>query len=107
MKKNLLFLSLFVSCSYAQTTYYNGPNGQPLGSATTIGNTTYYNGPYGTPMGSSTTYGNTATYSKYHGETVGGVVQPPPPSYPTSEHITPMPTPRGLGLPEPRGLLLP
>lgn len=107
MKKHLCFLSLLLSCNlYAQTTYYYGPNNQTLGSSTTVGNTTIYSGPTGVPIGSSSTYGNTTTYGKYHGETVGGVVQPPPPSYPTSEPSTPFPTPRGLGLPVPRGMLL-
>lgn len=108
MKKYLLFGICVVSLSsYAQTTYVTGPYGNNIATATTMGPVTIYSGPQGQPLGSSTTYGNTATYSKYHGETVGGVVQPPPPSYPTSEPVSPMPTPQGLGLPVPRGLLMP
>lgn len=37
----------------AQTVYYTSPNGQPMGSATTIGNVTYYDGPKNQPMGSA------------------------------------------------------
>lgn len=75
------------SISYAQTTYYSNQYGQPMGTATTIGNTTYYSNQYGQPMGSASTYGNTTTYANPNGQMIGGVPQPPPPSYPTSNAI--------------------
>lgn len=104
MKKVLTLALVALSCStYAQTTYLTGPSGNVAVTATTMGPVTIYSGPQGQPLGSSSTYGNTATYSRYHGETVGGVKQPPEPSYPTSEPILALPLPSlpglGLGLP--------
>lgn len=75
------------SISYAQTTYYSDRNGQPKGTATTIGNTTYYTNQFGQPMGTASTYGNTTTYANPNGQVIGGVPQPPPPSYPTSNAV--------------------
>ena len=99
MKKFLLLGICAVSCTtYAQTTYLNGPGGNNIVTATTMGPVTIYSGPQGQPLGSSSTYGNTATYSKYHGENVGGVRQPPEPSYPTSEPIIALPLPSLPGL---------
>lgn len=106
MKKYLLFGVVAISCTtYAQSTYLTGPGGNVVVTATTMGPVTIYSGPQGQPLGSSSTYGNTATYSKYHGDTVGGVRQPPEPSYPTSEPILALPLSLpslpglGLGLP--------
>lgn len=102
MKKYLLFGAIALSCNtYAQTTYINGPYGNNVVTATTMGPVTIYSGPQGQPLGSSSTYGNTATYSKYHGDTVGGVKQPPEPSFPTSEPVLALPLPPLPGL---RGL---
>lgn len=99
MKKYLLFGLCVVSLPlYAQTTYINGPYGNNVVTATTMGPVTIYSGPQGQPLGSSSTYGNTATYSKYHGEKIGNVEQPPPPSYPTSEPIMLLPLPSLPGL---------
>jgi hypothetical protein len=45
------------TAAMAQTTYYTGPNGQPLGSSNAIGGTTYYTGPNGMPRGTANTIG--------------------------------------------------
>lgn len=90
MKTRLLFISValvFSAAPRAQTTYYSNQYGQPMGSATTIGNTTYYSNQYGQPMGTASTYGNTTTYANPNGQVIGGVPQPPPPSYPTSSAV--------------------
>lgn len=58
-----------------------------MGTATTMGNVTFYANQYGQPMGTASTYGNTTTYANPNGQVIGGIPQPPPPSYPTSNAI--------------------
>lgn len=83
-----IFVALLVnSHAYSQTTYYNNQYGQAIGTATTMGNVTFYTNQYGQPMGTASTYGNTTTYTNPNGQVIGGVPQPPPPSYPTSNAI--------------------
>lgn len=89
---NRISLIIFATLSLntlanAQTTYYNNQYGQPMGTATTMGNVTFYTDQYGQPMGTASTYGNTTTYANPNGQVIGGVPQPPPPSYPTSNAI--------------------
>lgn len=89
MKKGIITVIAIslTSISYAQTTYYTDRNGQPMGTATTMGNITFYTNQYGQPMGTASTYGNTTTYANPNGQVIGGVPQPPPPSYPTSNAV--------------------
>lgn len=87
MKKIIFALIALPIGVFAQTTYYTDRNGQPMGTATTMGNVTFYTNQYGQPMGTASTYGNTTTYANQNGQVIGGVPQPPPPSYPTSNAV--------------------
>lgn len=87
--RHAIYFALVVAASnvFAQTTYYTDRYGQPAGTTTTMGNVTFYTNQYGQPMGTASTYGNTTTYANPNGQVIGGVPQPPPPSYPTSNAI--------------------
>lgn len=88
MKNYIIATIWLISYSaLSQTTYYSNQYGQPTGTATTMGNVTFYTNQYGQPMGTASTYGNTTTYANPNGQVIGGVPQPPPPSYPTSNAI--------------------
>ena len=70
--KNAIAMLAFVSATtFAQTTYYNNPNGTPLGTAQQVGNTTYYNNPNGTPLGTAQQVGNTTYYNNPNGTPIG------------------------------------
>lgn len=71
MKYLLALTTLFVSLSFAQTTYYSDSNGMPMGTAQRSGNTTYYSNAKGMPIGTAQQSGNTTYYSNANGMPMG------------------------------------
>ena len=71
MGKVIIALALLTTPAMAQMSYYNGADGQQIGSAMRVGNNTYYTDGQGNTVGSAMDVGNMRYYSDAQGNPVG------------------------------------
>ena len=71
MRKLVILLTVLTATpSQAQMSYYNGADGQQIGSAMRVGNNTYYTDGNGNTVGSAMDVGNMRYYSDAQGNPV-------------------------------------
>lgn len=68
-----LLLAFILMAQAQTTTFFNSSTGQPLGTATTVGNTTFYNNQYGQPVATATITNGTTFLNNQNGSALGTV----------------------------------